>query len=180
MAEDLEEQIGAVFVDGQISEFVDDEQARLEVLAQFAFEVAMRLGGGERVDDIDRGGKEHRVAAQTGGVPESDAEVTFTQADVGDEDDVGVVLNKAQAEEILDLGPVDLLRPAPIEFSIDPCAAGCKASAPTARSTSLIAKLPLGVDTHHASRASRDKVHTYKAISGDKHETPMDHLWLDV
>jgi hypothetical protein len=32
-ADDLEERIGAVLVDGQIAEFVDNEQARLELLA---------------------------------------------------------------------------------------------------------------------------------------------------
>ena len=53
---------------------------------------------------------------QTGGVSEGDAEVSFAQADVGDEDDVGVVLDEAQAEQILDLWSVDLLRPAPIEL----------------------------------------------------------------
>ena len=50
---------------------------------QFAFEVAMRLCRGERVDDIDRGGKEHWVAAQTGGMPEGDTQMGFTQTDVG-------------------------------------------------------------------------------------------------
>src|SRR3972149_3462286 len=45
-----------------------------------------------------------------------DAEVSFAQADVGDEDDVGVLLDEAQAEQILDLESVDLLRPAPIEL----------------------------------------------------------------
>ena len=54
----------------------------------------MRLRRGERVDDIDRGSKEHRVAVQTGAVSERDAEVTLAQTDVGDEDDVGVVLDE--------------------------------------------------------------------------------------
>ena len=65
------------------AELVDYEQARLEILVQFAFEVAMRLCRGERVDDIDRGGKEHWVAAQTGGMPEGDTQMGFTQTDVG-------------------------------------------------------------------------------------------------
>jgi hypothetical protein len=68
LADDLEEQVGAVFVDGQIAQFVDEQDARLQILAQFAFEAAVRLRSGERVDDIDRGGEEHRVAAQAGRV----------------------------------------------------------------------------------------------------------------
>lgn len=42
--------------------------------------------------------------------------MALAQANVGDEDHVGLVLDKAQAEEILDLGPIDLLRPAPVEL----------------------------------------------------------------
>ena len=76
----------------------------------------MGLRGGQRVDDIDRGGEEHRVAAQAGGVAEGDAQVALAQADGADEDDVGVVLDEAQAKEVLDLGSVDLLRPAPVEL----------------------------------------------------------------
>jgi len=42
--------------------------------------------------------------------------MAFAQADVGNEDHVGLVLDEAQAEEIEDLGPIDLLRPAPVEL----------------------------------------------------------------
>lgn len=76
----------------------------------------MSLRGGQRVDDIDRGGEEHRVAAQAGRVAERDSEMALAQADGGDEDHVGVVLDEAQAKQVLDLGPVDLLRPVPVEL----------------------------------------------------------------
>jgi hypothetical protein len=114
-ADDLEEQISAMLVDWQIPEFVDHKQARLEIFVQFALEIAMGLRCRECVDDIDRGGKKCRIAAQTGGVPEGDTEMTFAQAHIGNEDHVGVVLNEAQAKEILNLWPVDLLRPTPVE-----------------------------------------------------------------
>ena len=105
-----------MLVDGQIAEFVDDEQSRLEIFVQFAFQIAMGVSRAERVDDIDRRGKEYRVAAQTGAVPKGDTQMAFTQADVGNEDHVGLFLDKAQAEQVLDLWPVDLLRPAPVEL----------------------------------------------------------------
>src|ERR1035438_8956845 len=76
----------------------------------------MRLRRRERVDDIDGGGEEHRVAAQTGGVAEGDTEMAFAKSDVGNEDHVGLVLDEAQAEEVLDLRSVDLPRPAPVEL----------------------------------------------------------------
>lgn len=76
----------------------------------------MGLGSRERVDDVDRGGEEDRVAAQAGCVTKGDGEVAFSEADVGDEDHVGMVLNELQAEEVLNLWPVDLLGPAPVEL----------------------------------------------------------------
>lgn len=42
-ADDLEKQIGAMLVDRQIAEFVDDQKARLEILVQFTLQIAMRL-----------------------------------------------------------------------------------------------------------------------------------------
>ena len=35
LADDLEEQVGAVFVDGQVAELVDQQDSGLEILAQF-------------------------------------------------------------------------------------------------------------------------------------------------
>ena len=52
LAEDLEEQIGAELVDGEIAEFVDDEDAWFEVLGHFALEAAVDLCGGEGTPEI--------------------------------------------------------------------------------------------------------------------------------
>lgn len=47
---------------------------------------------------------------------DGDAEMAFAQDDVADEDDVGFVLDEAQTEQVLNLGPVDFLRPGPVEL----------------------------------------------------------------
>lgn len=73
-------------------------------------------GCGQAVDDVDGGRKERRVAAYTGGVSEGDAQMCFPEAYAAQEDCVGLLLDKVQAEQILDLGPVDLLRPVPLEL----------------------------------------------------------------
>ena len=36
LADDLKEQVGAVLVDGQVAEFVDDEESWLEIAGEFA------------------------------------------------------------------------------------------------------------------------------------------------
>jgi hypothetical protein len=48
-ADDLEEQVGSALVDGQVADFVEDEQGRVGVFAQFGFEGAFGLGGVEGV-----------------------------------------------------------------------------------------------------------------------------------
>jgi hypothetical protein len=40
--------------------------------------------------------------------------MAFARTHVGDEGHVALVLDEAQAEEVLDLGSVDLLRPTPV------------------------------------------------------------------
>src|ERR1035441_10475841 len=42
--------------------------------------------------------------------------MSFPQADTASEDGIGLLLDKVQAEQILDLRPVDLLRPVPLEL----------------------------------------------------------------
>jgi hypothetical protein len=55
------------------------------------------------------------MAVLTGGVAKGGGEVRFAQSDEAEEDDVGVVLDEVEAEEVLDLEAVDLLRPVPAE-----------------------------------------------------------------
>ena len=50
LADDLEQQVGAGFIDGEIAEFVK-QQSRSQVAAQVAFELTGGLGGGERTGD---------------------------------------------------------------------------------------------------------------------------------
>jgi CRISPR/Cas system-associated endonuclease Cas1 len=62
LADDLEEQVGAVLVDRQVADLIQDQELGPEVFSEFAFEGAPFLGGAQVVDDIDGVGKENRVA----------------------------------------------------------------------------------------------------------------------
>jgi hypothetical protein len=114
-ADDLEEQIRAVLVDGQLADFVEDKHGRAGVSAQLGFEGAFELGGAERVDDVDGGGEEDVDALLAGGVSERAGEMGFTEADEAQEDDVGFVMDELEAEEVLDFETVDLFWPVPAE-----------------------------------------------------------------
>ena len=76
--DDLEEQIGARLVNREIAEFVEDEQRGFGVFFEFRFETPSTLGGGQRVDDINGTGKEHRVALEAGGIAQRRRQVRFT------------------------------------------------------------------------------------------------------
>src|SRR5262245_41800700 len=116
LADDLEQQICTVLVDGKIPKLVDDQQPRLEVAADLALEPAAgRLGRGQGVDDVDGGGEEHGVAGDTGGVAESKRDVRFAEADGTNKDDVGVGCDEGQTKQVLNLRSIDLLWPTPVK-----------------------------------------------------------------
>jgi hypothetical protein len=53
LANDLEEQVGAALVDGQVTDLVQNERGRRQVPFQFGFERPAALGGAQGVDDVD-------------------------------------------------------------------------------------------------------------------------------
>ena len=49
----LEEQVGAMLVDGQAADLIQNQEPGTEVFAEFTFEAAAFLGGAQLVDDVD-------------------------------------------------------------------------------------------------------------------------------
>jgi hypothetical protein len=67
-ADHLEEQVGARLVNGELAEFVEDEERGFGVFFEFRFEPACTLCRGQGIDHINGTGKEHGVALQAGGI----------------------------------------------------------------------------------------------------------------
>src|SRR3977135_2378839 len=61
------------------------------------------------------GGKATRAARETGSVRERNGQVPFPDPDPAEENGIGVLFDKGETEEILDLGAVDFLGPVPVE-----------------------------------------------------------------
>jgi cation transport regulator ChaC len=99
-ADHLEEQIGTRLVNREIAELVKDEQGGFGVFFDLRFEPARTLRRGQRVDDINGTGKEHRVALKAGGIAQGRCQVGFSQADASQKDQVGFVLDKREAEVV--------------------------------------------------------------------------------
>ena len=115
LADDLEQQVGAGFVDGEVSELVEQQHAWFDVAVEALLEPVGGLGGGQRVDDVDGAGEEHRVAFLAGAQAERDGQVRFPKADSTDEDDVAGLFDELQPEQVHHLLAVDLFRPGPVE-----------------------------------------------------------------
>ena len=79
MADDLEQQVGAGLVDGQISEFVEDQESWPEEACEVAFELSGGLGGGEGVDGVDGAGEQHGVTVLAGVQPQGGDQMRLAQ-----------------------------------------------------------------------------------------------------
>ena len=110
LADDLEQQVGALFVDGQIAKFVHDQDVGLEIFLHFRDEAAALMCGAEIVDRVDCGGKQYTVTGEAGGVAQRNAQMAFSQSNTTDQDGVGPVFDELETEEVLNLRPVDLDR----------------------------------------------------------------------
>jgi len=110
VAEDLEEEVGAVVVDGEIAEFVKTEKIGGGVFFQGGGETLGTMSGGQGVDDLDGGGEEDGIAFLTSVMAQGGGEMGFAEADTAEEDDVGVGLDKVEAKEGEDELAVDFLR----------------------------------------------------------------------
>jgi hypothetical protein len=145
LADDLEEEVGAGFVDREISQFVDDEQRRAEELLEFLGQAVGDLGRGESVDDLDGGDEAHGVSGGTGGVAQGGGDMGFAESDAAEKDHVGLGFDEAQAEEVLDLGAVDFPGPAPLEL-FEGFEGGKARGLETALERGLVAPNALGVN----------------------------------
>src|SRR3569833_1068735 len=74
-------------------------------------------GRGECLDHVDSGGEENRVAARAGSAPEGNRQMRFAESGgTAQEKHIGLLLDELEMEQVLDLGPVDFLRPAPLKL----------------------------------------------------------------
>ena len=116
LADDLEHDVRAKLIDRKIPELVHDQDGWLDVAEDVTLELAGGPGGGEGIDDVDRGCKEHRMSGEAGGAPERDGQMRLAEADIADHHDVGPGGDEVQAKQVLYLQAVDLFWPAPLEI----------------------------------------------------------------
>jgi hypothetical protein len=103
-ADDLEEEVGALWSEGEITEFVTNEESRGLVVVELSKEGSIGLGGDEMIDHIDGTGEEDLEIGVAGGVGNAFGQESFSGAWVADQDHIPALGNEVQVEEIEDLG----------------------------------------------------------------------------
>src|SRR5262249_9160737 len=114
-ADELEEQVGALPIDGQIADLVDDEQAGHRVELEFVVEPPLPEGPGQRTDERGGRGEQHAVAVFDGLEAEPDREMRLAHAGRPEDDQVLAMLDEVAGTERLDLLLVDRRLVAEIE-----------------------------------------------------------------
>src|SRR5262245_42565644 len=106
-ADQLEEQVGALAVDGQVADLIDDEQpghgVDLEFVVQAALGQRLRQGG----DEDGGGGEQHAVAVFNGLEAEADREMGLPHARRAEDHQVLAVLHEVAGAQRLNLLLVD-------------------------------------------------------------------------
>jgi hypothetical protein len=84
-ADDLEEEVRALWPEGEITEFVTNEESRGLVVVELSEERSIGLCSGEMVDHIDGTGEEDLEIGVAGGVGDAFGQKGFSGARVADQ-----------------------------------------------------------------------------------------------
>ena len=94
--DELEEQVGGFGFEGDVADFVDDDERVAAEAAELVMEPAVAVGGGEAVDPFGGGGEDDAVAGLAGADGQADGEVGLAGAGRAEEDDVVAAATKSR------------------------------------------------------------------------------------
>ena len=75
--DDLKEELCASLVQGQVPQFVDQQNFWAPVMLDLPGELATGFGGAKPVNHVNGGGKQHAMAAQAGCIAQGDGQMAF-------------------------------------------------------------------------------------------------------
>jgi len=84
-ADDLEEEVGALWSEREVTEFVTNEEGRRLIIAEFFQERAIGLCGDEMIDHVDGAGEEDLDVGVACGVGDAFGHESFSGAWVADQ-----------------------------------------------------------------------------------------------
>lgn len=101
---DLEEKVGAILVERQEAQLIDDEEFRRTETVDGARKRVIGLGGGEGVDEVGGGDPEGFDLVLAGGVGEGQSDVGLADAGGAHKDEIGIGVDEIEGEGIEDEG----------------------------------------------------------------------------
>lgn len=115
---DLEEKVGAILVERQEAQLIDDEEFRRAETVDGARKRVIGLGGGEGIDEIGGGDPEGFNFFLTGGVGKCQGDVGLADAGGTNENEIGIGVDEIEGEGIEDerfgngggMGPVERIQ----------------------------------------------------------------------
>jgi hypothetical protein len=90
-ADELEEQVGSLPIDGQIADLIDDQQPRRCVELELVVELALGHGLGQGADEVSCGGEEDPIASLNGFEPQGHGHMRLPHPGRSEDDDVVAV-----------------------------------------------------------------------------------------
>ena len=98
--DDLVKEVGSLLVEGQVTQFVDDQGGGLGVDLEFADQGVIDLGSEQLVEHLHGGGEEHAHVGLAGAPAEDLRQEGFPHAGITDNDHIGALLEEVQVEQV--------------------------------------------------------------------------------
>ena len=102
-ADELEEQVGSLPIDGQVADLIDDQQPRRCLELELVVELALGHGLGQRSDQVRGRGKQHPVAGLDGLQAQGHGHVRLAHAGRPQDDHVVPMFDEVAARQVNDL-----------------------------------------------------------------------------
>lgn len=106
-ADELEEQMRRIGLEGQIAELVDDQELGLGIVREPLLEPALAMGLGQLGDERRRRREQDRVAGDDGFPPDGDGQMGLADAGRAQEQDGLAIGDEAPRRDLADLVPPD-------------------------------------------------------------------------
>ena len=107
-ADDLEEEVRALWAQGEITEFVTYKKGRGLIVVEFSQERSVGLCGDEVIDHIHSAGKEDLNVDVASGIGDAFSQEGFSGAWIADQDHILVLGDEVEIKEVEDLSFVVL------------------------------------------------------------------------
>jgi len=115
--DNLEQELSTSLIEGEVSQFVNNQESRVLVTLNFASQLTAGFCGAEAVDYINSSSKQDAVAGQASGMAQGGGQMGFSDTRRPEQDHIGAAAQEVECQEMLELHAVKLGWPVPVPAS---------------------------------------------------------------